>query len=62
MEYMPRLLIREIESRKAISGISFEEYSDRDLKRRRWKEITNIMCEDNENEKNEFDFICLFNF
>lgn len=38
-------LIREVESRKAIWHISSEKYSDRDLKRRKWEEITNIMCE-----------------
>lgn len=56
MTFDTEKFIREIESRKAIWDISSEEYSDRDVKKRRWQEITNIMCEDNltENEKNEF--------
>lgn len=46
--------IREVESRKAIQGISSEEYSDRDVKKRKQEEIKNITCEDNltEDEKN----------
>lgn len=50
------MFIREVESRKAIWDVTSDEYSDRDLKRRRWEEITNIMCVDSltEKEKNEF--------
>jgi hypothetical protein len=56
MTFDTEKFIREIESRKAIWDITSEEYSDRDLKKRRWEEITNIMCSENvsENEKNEF--------
>jgi hypothetical protein len=69
MTFDTEKFIREIESRKAIWDITSEEYSDRDLKKRRWEEITNKMCSENlsENEKNEFGkhvflFIYLFLF
>lgn len=56
MTFDTEMFIREVESRKAIWDITSDEYSDRDLKRRRWEEITNIMCVDSltENEKKEF--------
>lgn len=56
MTFDTEKFIREIESRKAIWDITSEEYSDRDLKKRRWEEITNEMCSESlsENEKQEF--------
>ncbi|GBP44038.1 hypothetical protein EVAR_85192_1 [Eumeta japonica] len=56
MTFDTEKFIREIESRKAIWDITSEEYSDRDLKKRRWEEITNKMCSESlsENEKKEF--------
>ncbi|GBP75211.1 hypothetical protein EVAR_88817_1 [Eumeta japonica] len=53
MTFDTEKIIREIESRKAIWDITSEEYSDRDLKKRRWEEITNKMCSESlsENEK-----------
>ncbi|VVC36904.1 BESS motif,MADF domain [Cinara cedri] len=56
MTFDAEKLIQEVKCRKAIWDMSSDEYSDQDLKRRQWEEITNIMCEKNlsENEKNIF--------
>lgn len=45
------MFIWEVESRKAIWDATSVEYSDCDLKKRRWDEITNIMCEESLTEK-----------
>lgn len=60
MTFDTEKLIWEVENRKTLWDISSEEYGDRDLKKQRWEEITNIMCEENltENEKNEFGKSC----
>ncbi|GBP26207.1 hypothetical protein EVAR_74970_1 [Eumeta japonica] len=56
MTFDTEKFIWEIESGKAIWDITSEEYSDRDLKKRRWEEIMNKMCSESlsENEKKEF--------
>lgn len=56
MTFNTKRLILEVKRRKAIWDVTSAEYNDRDLKRQRWKEITNVLCEDNltELEKNEF--------
>lgn len=46
MTFDTEMLIREVVSRKAIWDVTSDEYSDRDLKIRRWEEIINIMCVD----------------
>ncbi|KAL1488181.1 hypothetical protein ABEB36_015139 [Hypothenemus hampei] len=43
MSFDTEKFIRKIENRKALWDLSAKEYSDRDVKRRRWEEITNLM-------------------
>jgi len=62
MTFDTEMFIREVESRKAIWDVTSDEYSDRDLKRRRWEEITNIMCVDSLTEKEKNEFGKYFNF
>lgn len=50
MSFETESLIREVECRKALWDISSDEYSDRDLKKRKWEEITNIFSGDNLSE------------
>jgi hypothetical protein len=64
MSFDTERLIREVECRKALWDISSEEYSDRDLKKRSWEEITNIFCEENasENEKKDVGKLYIYIF